>query len=564
MKSSKSRSSNMDAAGPVMDTLTTFRLPAVIFSLLVYGALFLLLKDTFGYETLALSIFPVGMAGWFFGVTGGLITGILMILFDAFLLWATGADMGSTDLLVKAASGSVFILFTGFTLGRLNYYSAHVRKELARQKLIDQDLNHKTSLLKAALEAGPGGIAVTDLKGTIVSNNQQFRRLWGLTDPDSSQPRLLGRFFVEQVKDSSKFLYVVDAARNEPEQETCYEIELKDGRTFESCCTPHILKNELVGIIWRFNDITDSITNRGAFQTNELKIRGLIDNSLDGITMTDESDRLIEWNPAMALYTGFDRESVVGKCIWDIIYELIPPEEKEVTTLAEIQGQITEAVKDGLNYPFGNVTERAICLANGNRKILETQWFQIRTDKGIQQGSIWRDITQRKAYEKALIENHDLARTILNAYPDIALLVDTQFNILSCNKSFSERVNRPPRKIVNTPLFDYFSREKAARTLKIFSKVIQLKRPATYEDWEPENSFYITVYPIFNDSGTVNQLAYFARDITATSQRERELEAGVVAAGQAHEPLDVLDAAAVQFRAAVAGNGIHLGTVLPK
>src|SRR5690606_25549318 len=53
---------------------------------------------------------------------------------------------------------------------------------IARQKEAEEDLKESLSLLEATLESTADGILVVDGRGRIKNFNEQFKRLWRLSD----------------------------------------------------------------------------------------------------------------------------------------------------------------------------------------------------------------------------------------------------------------------------------------------------------------------------------------------------------------------------------------------
>ncbi|MCF8298207.1 MAG: response regulator, partial [Saprospiraceae bacterium] len=51
---------------------------------------------------------------------------------------------------------------------------------------------------------------------------------------------------------------------------------------------------------------------------SEFKFRNIIQQSDDGISITDEEGKLIEWNKSLEKITGIKEKDVLGKYIWDV------------------------------------------------------------------------------------------------------------------------------------------------------------------------------------------------------------------------------------------------------
>lgn len=63
----------------------------------------------------------------------------------------------------------------------------------------------------------------------------------------------------------------------------------------------------------------DILRNKAVLRENEAKFRSYIDNSPDGIFVTDENGRCLEVNPAAAAITGYSQEELLNLSICDLV-----------------------------------------------------------------------------------------------------------------------------------------------------------------------------------------------------------------------------------------------------
>ncbi|MCL6431997.1 MAG: PAS domain-containing protein, partial [Anaerolineae bacterium] len=52
--------------------------------------------------------------------------------------------------------------------------------------------------------------------------------------------------------------------------------------------------------------------------------RGILERSFDGIVLTDEEGRIIEWNEAEARIAGLPAAEALGRPLWDVQLQLRP------------------------------------------------------------------------------------------------------------------------------------------------------------------------------------------------------------------------------------------------
>lgn len=120
-------------------------------------------------------------------------------------------------------------------------------------------LEHKRSLLNAALEATADGLLVVDRAGRVVTYNDRFRSLWRLPEAvertrDDAQ---MIASVLEQLADREGFVERVQAIYAEPEKESFDVIRFKDGRVYERHSRPQRLGGRVTGRVWSFRDVTE-------------------------------------------------------------------------------------------------------------------------------------------------------------------------------------------------------------------------------------------------------------------------------------------------------------------
>jgi signal transduction histidine kinase/ActR/RegA family two-component response regulator len=125
-------------------------------------------------------------------------------------------------------------------------------------KLSEKSLEEALSLLRATIESTADGILVVDNKGKIVTFNKKFVELWRIpqTVLDARDDSKALAFVVSQLKDPDQFLTKVQELYSDSYAESFDTLEFFDERVFERYSKPQIIKNEPVGRVWSFRDVT--------------------------------------------------------------------------------------------------------------------------------------------------------------------------------------------------------------------------------------------------------------------------------------------------------------------
>jgi PAS domain S-box-containing protein len=115
------------------------------------------------------------------------------------------------------------------------------------------------SMVRATLEASRDGILVTDDNAHVTGFNQQYVRMWGLSDELMAfrdHERLL-HVASQQVEDAQHYLDRVHEIYRHSPAESFDLLQLRDGRVYERSSKIQIVEGQHVGRVWVFRDITE-------------------------------------------------------------------------------------------------------------------------------------------------------------------------------------------------------------------------------------------------------------------------------------------------------------------
>ncbi len=138
--------------------------------------------------------------------------------------------------------------------------------------------------------------------------------------------------------------------------------------------------------------------------------------------------------------------------------------------------------------------------------------------------------------EQAYRAQEQIVRTLLNATPDSAVLLDRDFVIQAINQAGAQFLGAPPDLLVGRPLLEGVPADIAALYASHLSQVFISGQPVEFVYDRCERILSIFIYPLLNSSGEVEQVAMYGRDITEqylsdlALQRQRALLAAVAQA----------------------------------
>lgn len=165
---------------------------------------------------------------------------------------------------------------------------------------------------------------------------------------------------------------------------------------------------EIDGEAYFLNNLLDVTEQRLAEQKlreSEEVFRAFIDQSHDGIMLSDEQGKIIEWNPALAQISGLERNQTLGMNAWDIQFQMMTPEKRSQITVEQLKTAMLNVMKEEHHPKFNAPGEFEIQTPQGVRKFLAQTSFPIFSPAGYRLGAIVRDITARKQADEKLRES---------------------------------------------------------------------------------------------------------------------------------------------------------------
>lgn len=137
--------------------------------------------------------------------------------------------------------------------------------------------------------------------------------------------------------------------------------------------------------------------------------------------------------------------------------------------------------------------------------------------------AVVRDITVKKREAEALRDDIHMARALLNASTDSAVLIDRDWTILAINEYSAQRFGHTVDEMLNTNILDYFPPDTAAERQRQARRLIETRAPLEFEDTRAGRILFNRVNPILDEDGEIAQIAVFSRDITEQRQQEKAL-----------------------------------------
>ncbi len=318
-----------------------------------------------------------------------------------------GAD---PEALVPALVSGVRVTLNGQNCG------ITLVRNIANIRLAERKLRESEATLRKIFDSIADPLCVTDLSnGVYLDVNDAFLTVFGFT-----RDEVVGRHVGEipnakrsrDPMDDVLELHTHGGVRNSEAM-----LQTKDGR--EVPCLISTVVIELDGRqcgLTIARDISERLEAERSLRESQAALRKIVDSIADPLTVTDMTGMYLDVNDAFVTLSGYSREEVIGKRIWEL--PLTDWSHADLNSIVELleKGVVrnSESVmrtKSGREIPI--LTSVAMMEINGKQCGL----------------TIARDISERKQQELKLKQSEQYFRTLVESSSDVILVIDHSGNI---------------------------------------------------------------------------------------------------------------------------------------
>jgi PAS domain S-box-containing protein len=402
-------------------------------------------------------------------------------------------------------------------------YSINTQSELNRRRLVEEELAFRNAILSTQQETSLDGILVVDEQGKMISFNQRFVKMWGispgiiesLSDERALQSVLSKLDNPEQFLSRVKFLY------EHKEAKSLDEVVFKDGSIFDRYSAPmYSADKKYLGRVWYFRDITERHNAEKSLKESEIQKTLLLQSlpmaiyiaqphgDFGGIWVSEQIDKI----------SGFSPEQF-GENIHLWASRLHPEDREDV---------LNEFAK--LSHKESITVEYRWKAADGSYKWFLDKANLVRDNSGNPQHIIgtWVDISEHKLTEGALRESENLLQSLIDAIPDMVFSKDVHGRHLLVNKAIEETFGMNKEDFQGKTVDELFLPEVAEKCRRSDEKVVRnrtLERTEEPATDKRGNKIFLETFkvPLYDGSGNAAGIVAVARDITKRKKDEEEL-----------------------------------------
>lgn len=280
----------------------------------------------------------------------------------------------------------------------------------------------------------------------------------------------------------------------------------------------------------------------------EEKLNQFISQSSEAIGIINDKGIVEIWNDMMTQISGITKENALGEFIWDLTYKMANDPENAESIRNDLKYKTLlffEEVKQGNKKE--QVSESQIKHPDLTYRYIHTTLFPIITGSGYYGGFIISDITRKKADEFQLKKYRDELEKLLEQKTEHLKQLSDRFNEVYTNTSEAitfldilddgnsikvfdmNPVSKELFKITDKQLDKGVFIEELLPDIKtdlfkqnFLHKLLSGISVTFFNDTDTGNGYWkSTIYPIKDETGKVNCLAAFSRNVTAEHEREK-------------------------------------------
>jgi PAS domain S-box-containing protein len=240
----------------------------------------------------------------------------------------------------------------------------------------------------------------------------------------------------------------------------------------------------------------------------------------DGIIVTDEDSQITFLNPVAEQLTGWSAGDARGQHV-DSVFDVL-----DERTRARIESPIKQVLHEAA--PRDTSAARVLVSRDGKEYPIDDGAAPMRDQRGRLSGAVlvFRDVTERRAVERALTERETRMRHVLESISDAFLSFDAQWRNNYVNPQGAALVRMSEDELRGASFWAVFPDLEGTELADALLRARQAKMPTTIETlYRPFDRWYeLRLYP------SRDGVTLYASDVTGRKEAERAREASLAAA----------------------------------
>ncbi len=432
-------------------------------------------------------------------------------------LWVTIANgkIWKGELKNKAKDGTIYWVDTTIVpflndKGKPYQYVA-IRSDITVRKIAEEDIKNTLKEItdyKYALDES-SIVAITDQKGIIKYANNNFCKIskYNAEELIGQDHRIINSGY--HSKDFIRNLWVTIANGKIWKGEL--KNKAKDGSIYwvDTTIVPFLDdKRKPYQYVAIRSDITKRKKMEESLASSEMRFRSLIENSAEGIALTDEYANSIYRSPAA--------EKMMGNVTRENTITLAHPEDVENLKRKRAESLAKPGVPISFECRFKNESGHYIWLEGVMTNLLHIEAVNAMVTN-------FRDITLRKEAEQKLIKSEKIYKTIASSIPgSVICLMDREYRYLLVEGDMLEKLGYSKEGLLGKKAEDILTAERFAAVKKDLNRAFDGETVTT----ESSRSGYDIIsrfIPLKDENDHVYTIMTVAIDVTELKKAQRDI-----------------------------------------
>ena len=371
-------------------------------------------------------------------------------------------------------------------------------------------------------------LMTTDTEGTITEVNSATERISGYP-ADELLGKPFSMFFTESDRAQAGIEQVI-------QRETVSDYELtvvtKDGQQVPVSYNATALRDpdgRITGVLGSARDITEIKAAEAALAASKAHAESITRNFLDTLIVVDTEAKIQTVNPATCELLGYTEEELIGQPISIIFAE--EEEEEEVHRFFQF---FREPEKAEALRPKDTIRNRELTYKTKGGQLIPMLFnASVVTDEA---GNVThvvagaKDITELKLADAEIRREKRFSENIIATVPESLLVLDADLRIKSANRSFYEKIQTEPEKVIDTRITEILGDEDgrlSTALTKLFGTEDMLENFELLYHSEKlgERIFNITARGMLvEEEGEEEEELVVIDDVTERKRKEEELQ----------------------------------------
>lgn len=281
-------------------------------------------------------------------------------------------------------------------------------RDISKRKRYEEHLQR----IQAAVEGTSDAIAIFTPQGVHFYHNPAFTDIFGYSTDELKGPGGTIKIYSDPDFGLNILETIIKGNRWSGE----LKVTDKDGRNFPVHLRADAIKNEekdVIGLIFIFTDITDSVKTRSSLKESEEKFRNLAQTAVDAIIITGSFDEIVFSNRSLERIFGYDEHEVIGQNMDMLIPERYMEDFQVMVDHYHLQ-----------TTDRGNLFETYGLRKDRSEFPVEMSMNSWNTEDDIYTTFIIRDITQRKLNEFKFKMREDIFQLMAQNIEEVFWIID--------------------------------------------------------------------------------------------------------------------------------------------